>query len=58
MEFTERELTLLSDSVLTMLENAGQAKKLVCDTDVQKAIDKHMRELQTLNTKLCCMATD
>ena len=50
---TDREQTLLSDSVLTMIENAGQAQRLVCDTESQKAIDIHIKELQALNRKLC-----
>ena len=29
MSFNDRELTLLSDGILTMIENAGQAKRLV-----------------------------
>lgn len=53
LSFNERELTLLSDSILTMINNAGQAKRLVCDTESQKAIDTHIKELQALNRKLC-----
>lgn len=53
ISFNERELTLLSDAILTMIENAGQAKHLVCDTKSQDAIDTHMKELQKLNSKLC-----
>ena len=53
LSFNERELTLLSDSILTMIDNAGQAKRLVCDTESQKAIDMHIKELQALNRKLC-----
>lgn len=53
LNFNERELTLLSDSVLTMIGNAGQAQCLVCDTESQKAIDIHIKELQALNRKLC-----
>lgn len=53
ISFNERELTLLSDAILTMIENAGQAQRLVCDTESQKAIDIHIKELQTLNRKLC-----
>ena len=53
ISFNERELTLLSDAILTMIENAGQAKCLVCDTKSQDAIDTHMKELQRLNSKLC-----
>ena len=46
ISLTDREQTLLSDSVLTMIENAGQAQRLVCDTESQKAIDIHIKELQ------------
>lgn len=53
MSFNDRELTLLSDGILTMIENAGQAKHLVCDTKSQDAIDSYMKELQRLNSKLC-----
>ena len=53
ISLTDREQTLLSDSVLTMIENAGQAQHLVCDTESQKAIDIHIKELQALNRKLC-----
>lgn len=54
ISLTDREQTLLSDSVLTMIENAGQAQRLVCDTESQKAIDiQHIKELQALNRKLC-----
>ena len=53
ISFNERELTLLIYSILTMIENAGQAKRLVCDTKSQDAIDTHMKELQKLNSKLC-----
>lgn len=52
MEFTERELTLLSDGLLTLISNAGEAKKLVCDTASHKSIDAYIKELQALNNKL------
>ena len=53
MSFNDRELTLLSDGILAMIEYAGQAKRLVCDTKSQDAIDSYMKELQRLNSKLC-----
>lgn len=53
ISFNERELTLLSDAILTMIENAGQAQRLVCDTESQKAIGIPIKELQALNRKLC-----
>ena len=48
ISLTDREQTLL-----TMIENAGQAQRLVCDTESQKAIGIHIKELQALNRKLC-----
>lgn len=53
LNFNERELTILSDGLLSMIENAGQAKRLVCDTASHKAIDTHIKELQALNSKIC-----
>ena len=53
MSLNDRELTLLSDGILTMIGNAGQAKGLVHDTKSQDAIDSYMKELQRLNSKLC-----
>lgn len=53
MSLNDRELTLLSDGILAMIGNAGQAQRLVCDTESQKAIDIHIKELQALNRKLC-----
>lgn len=53
MSLNDRELTLLSDGILTMIRNAGQAKGLVHDTKSQDAIDSYMKELQRLNSKLC-----
>ena len=53
MSLNDRELTLLSDGILAMIGNAGQAKGLVRDTKSQDAIDSYMKELQRLNSKLC-----
>lgn len=51
--FNQRELELLSDAVLALIENAGQAKRLVHDTETHLAIDAHIKELQRLNTMIC-----
>ena len=53
LSFNERELTILSDGLLTMIENAGQAKHLVYDSVSHNAIDTHIKELQALNNKIC-----
>lgn len=55
MEFTERELTLLSDGLLTMISNAGEAKKLVNSREAHNAIETEIDTLVSLNSKLCGM---
>lgn len=55
MEFTERELDLLSNGVLRLLDNAGRARKLLvgCGTKKDRDIVEYMNELKALNSKLC-----
>lgn len=57
MEFTEKELYLLSCGVLGLIEDAGQARKLLhAGTAAGKtAIDDYRKELQELNSKICGM---
>lgn len=55
MNFTEKELYLLSCGVLQLIEDAGQAKKLLhAGTSAgRSAIDDYTKELQELNSKIC-----
>lgn len=55
MNFTEKELYLLSCGVLQLIEDAGQAKKLLhAGTSAGRtAIDDYTKELQELNSKIC-----
>ena len=55
MEFTEKELYLLSCGVLGLIEDAGQAKKLLHAATAagKTAIDDYTKELQDLNSKIC-----
>lgn len=57
MAFTEKELYLLSCGVLQLIEDAGQAKKLLhAGTTAGKvAIEEYTKELQELNSKICSM---
>lgn len=57
MNFTEKELYLLSCGVLQLIEDAGQAKKLlhVGTSAGRSAIDDYAKELQELNSKICSM---
>ena len=57
MNFTEKELYLLSCGVLQLIEDAGQAKKLLhAGTSARRsAIDDYTKELQELNSKICSM---
>lgn len=51
--FTDRELEIISNGLLCLIENAGRAKGLVLDTDSQNSIDDYIRTLQTFNLKVC-----
>ena len=53
MKFTERELYLLSDGLLALIENGNKARKLTTDSNVHAAIDGYLKEVQALNSKLC-----
>lgn len=53
MEFTERELDLLSDGIMRMIDDALRADTLVASASVRKALRDYMNELRELNTKIC-----
>lgn len=53
MEFTKKEIELLSDGLIALIGRAGEARKLVWDSGSQKAIDEYTNILQKLNTKIC-----
>ena len=52
MDFTERELTLLSDGCLALIDGACKAK-IFNSPEVWDAIENYIKELQTLNIKIC-----
>lgn len=52
MEFTDRELELLSEGLLALIRESAAAK-LINSPNVWNAIDDYTKELQRLNTKIC-----
>lgn len=55
MKFTERELNTLSNGVLALIRDAGEAKKLVNSKEAHNAIEREINTLVSLNSKLCGM---
>lgn len=53
MEFTKKEMELLSNGLIALIDRAGEARKLVWDSNSQKAIDDYANTLQKLNGKIC-----
>lgn len=53
MEFTDRELSLLSEGILNLMCDAGNAAKMLTDKKCIDAINNHIKELRKLNTKIC-----
>lgn len=53
--FTNRELEIISNGLLCLIDNAGKAKGLVMDTASQNSIDGYMKTLMELNSKVCKM---
>lgn len=53
MNFTDKELCTLSNGVLALIRDAGEAKKLVHDSNTLLAIDAEIEELVALNSKIC-----
>lgn len=52
MEFTDRELALLSDGVLALMRESAAAK-MINSPEVWESINNYINELQRLNTKIC-----
>lgn len=54
MIFTEEELLILSEGLLVLINNAGEAKRLAAnnDIDLQAGINKRIQRIVQLNTKI------
>jgi len=53
MEFTDRELALLSEGILCLMQDAWKAQGLVKDDAARDAIEDYTNELKRLNTIIC-----
>ena len=53
MEFTNDELSILSDGVIRLIRDNCEAKKLVTAPTAVKVIDNSIGVLQYLNNKIC-----
>ena len=51
----DEELYTLSDGILALIRDAGDAKKLVHREQTQLAIDEEVKRLTALNSKICGM---
>lgn len=55
MNFTAEELNMISDGLIALIRDAGEAKKLVHREQTQLSIDEEIKRLVTLNSKVCGM---
>lgn len=53
MDFTNKELEIISNGLLALIQNAGEAKKFVVHSVTQNSIDGYIKILQDLNSKIC-----
>lgn len=51
MKFTNKELLIISDGLIALIQNNSQAIKLTTNKKAQKSIQKTIEELQALNSK-------
>lgn len=53
LEFTPEEISILSNGLICLIDNAYKAEKLTCETSVIKALDESAEIYQRLNQKIC-----
>lgn len=58
MNFTDKELSMISDGLIALIRDAGEAKKLVHREQTQLSIDEEIKQLVALNSKVCGMMKD
>lgn len=51
--FSYEDLITMSEGIITLIDKASQAQKLVRDGKSQEAIKEYIARLQGLNTKIC-----
>lgn len=55
MNFTNQELSTISNAIITLIHNAATAKALLANEDTRAYIDKEIDRLVALNVKVCGM---
>ena len=53
MNFTQEELIVMSNGILALIRDAGEAKKLVNSKEAHNVIEQEISDLVSLNSKLC-----
>mgnify|MGYP007007862415 CR=1 FL=1 len=52
LELTQEEISILSNGLICLIDNAYKAEKLTCETSVIKALDESAKIYQRLNQKI------
>lgn len=47
------EISILSNGLICLIDNAYKAEKLTCETSIIKALDESVKIYQKLNQKIC-----
>lgn len=53
IEFTEEEIYILSDGLLSLIQRTGEALKIVSDRECQKVLMQTSEKYLSLNSKIC-----
>ena len=53
IQFTNSELSILSDAILCLISSTSQAEKLVYDNESIEKLENAMKRYRELNTKIC-----
>lgn len=53
LELTSQEISILSNGLICLIDNAYRAEKLAYETSVIKALDESAEIYQRLNQKIC-----
>ena len=53
LELTQEEISILSNGLICLIDNAYKAEKLTCETSIIKALDESVKIYQKLNQKIC-----
>ena len=53
--FTHDELTMLSDGILSMMENTSKAMAMIKSSEAHEILEKELERYCQLNNKICDM---